>query len=129
HLGLTANGWPRRGCRRERPDSLGNTMASTFSIISTVFLTTGVLFFLQGVALVVIYVVKWRSGRPDADAVRDQANMMILFQSMRDLLSEQKHLARQLNEDIDRKLTRINLVVHDALDQSRRTATRPPSPS
>ena len=110
-------------------------MASTFSIISTVFLTTGVLFFLQGVALVVIYVVKWRGARTGMGRGEDQANMMILFQSMRDLLHEQKQLARQFNEDIDRKLTRINLVVHDALDAVQRpgsrsslAATSPPRP-
>jgi len=103
-------------------------MASTFSIISTVFFTTGVLFIMQAVALVVLYAVKWRNGRLGASRGEDHANMMILFQSMRDLLHEQKQLARQLNEDIDRKLTRINLVVHDALDNVQRQGVQRQGP-
>lgn len=96
-------------------------MASTVSIISTVLFTTGVVFVLQGAGLILLLVTRWRRRQTDTLGT-DHANMLILFQSMRDLLAEQKQLARQLNADIDRKLTRINLVVHDALDSARRPA-------
>ena len=37
----------------------------------------------------------------------DLTNMMILLQTMRDLLDQQKHLARQLNASLDKKVTFI----------------------
>lgn len=37
----------------------------------------------------------------------DVTNMMILFQTMRDLLSEQKELARQFNHSIDQKVNEV----------------------
>jgi len=47
---------------------------------------------------------------------QDLANMMILFQTMRDLLRQQKELVRQLNENIDQKIALIRKMVHAALD-------------
>ena len=45
----------------------------------------------------------------------DLTNMMILFQTMRDMLRQQKDLARQLNESLDKKVGMIRSAVDDAL--------------
>ncbi len=43
----------------------------------------------------------------------DYTNMMILFQSMRDILEEQKALARQLTEGIDKRISQIRQTVEE----------------
>lgn len=45
----------------------------------------------------------------------DLTNMMILFQTMRDMLRQQKDLARQLNESLDTKVVLIRRTVDEAL--------------
>ncbi len=45
----------------------------------------------------------------------DLANMMILLQTMRDIVTQQKDLARQFNESLDRKVT----LVRDLVDSAR----------
>lgn len=47
---------------------------------------------------------------------QDLANMMILFQTMRDLLRQQKDLARQFNENVEHKLALIRKTIGVALD-------------
>jgi len=47
---------------------------------------------------------------------QDLANMMILFQTMRDLLRQQKELVRELNENIDAKIGLIRKTIGSALD-------------
>jgi hypothetical protein len=47
----------------------------------------------------------------------DLPNMMILLQTMRDLLREQQQLARQLNESLDKKVAYIKRTVDAALEQ------------
>ncbi len=48
---------------------------------------------------------------------RDMANMMILFQTMRDMLDEQKELARQLNDSFDEKIAKMDRMMSDARDE------------
>lgn len=58
---------------------------------------------------------------------RDAANMTILFQTMRDMLEEQKALARQLNESFDNKIAQIDKMVDQArndVDRLRQTAAQ-----
>ena len=60
-----------------------------------------------------------RAKRPPAEpparvSQADLANMMILFQTMRDLLQEQKDLARQLNRSLDGKVAYIKRSVDAA---------------
>ena len=47
----------------------------------------------------------------------DLANMMILFQTMRDVLTEQKDLARQFNASLDDKVTMVRKLVDSARDE------------
>lgn len=47
----------------------------------------------------------------------DLANMMILFQTMRDVLTEQKELARQFNASLDDKVTMVRKLVDSARDE------------
>ena len=58
--------------------------------------------------------VKLTTKPPKRDFAQDHANMMILFQTMRDLLRSQKELARELNESIDKKIRVIKNVVAEA---------------
>lgn len=56
----------------------------------------------------------------------DLVNMMILFQTMRDILSEQKDLARQFNESLDKKVGTVRALVESAQEERMelRTAQR-----
>ena len=82
-----------------------------------------------GVLSAIIFLVAYifvsmfnRSLRPQRDAQRtpgaDYTNMMILFQTMRDLLSQQKDLARQFNASVDKKVAGVRELV-DAAKQER----------
>ena len=72
-----------------------------------VFFTTLAVLLLAG-AVVLMAVLYLRLKYEQDNASRqDLANAMILFQSMRDLLEEQKQLARAFNDSIDRKITFI----------------------
>ena len=44
----------------------------------------------------------------------DLANMLILFQTMRDVVSEQKDLARRFNESLDKKVAEVRSLVEEA---------------
>lgn len=44
----------------------------------------------------------------------DFVNMMLLFQTMRDVLNEQKELARQFNQSLDKKVTLVRELVESA---------------
>jgi hypothetical protein len=46
----------------------------------------------------------------------DLANMMILFQTMRDVLREQKTMAQQLNKSLDRKVAYIKKITTQAVE-------------
>lgn len=50
----------------------------------------------------------------------DLAHMMILLQTMRDLLREQKQLARDINRSVDRKVTMVKAMVREAMDETER---------
>jgi hypothetical protein len=50
------------------------------------------------------------------DAQQDLPNMMILFQTMRDILDQQKQLARELNKSLDQRVTHIRGHVKQAMD-------------
>ena len=72
---------------------------------------------LVGGGLVVFLVARarralWES--PDRVGQRDLAGMMILMQTMKDMLQQQKALARQLNETIERKVRVIRETVQGA---------------
>jgi len=54
---------------------------------------------------------------PPRNPKADLPNMMILLQTMRDLLREQQELARQLNESLDKKVAYIKRTVDAALEQ------------
>ncbi len=64
---------------------------------------------------VVIYVAlsEFRSGgsRSSQQSSNDVTNMMILFQTMRDILTQQKDLAREFNISIDKKVNEVRKLV------------------
>ncbi len=51
------------------------------------------------------------SGMPPGHANTDLTNMMILFQTMRDILTQQKDLAREFNISIDKKVNEVRKLV------------------
>jgi hypothetical protein len=55
-----------------------------------------------------------RKDDPRSHAQSDLTNMMILFQTMRDVVSEQKALAREFNASLDRKVEAIRSIVQAA---------------
>jgi len=54
---------------------------------------------------------------PKRDVEMDTANMMILFQSMRDILRQQKELAAEINESVEKKVAYIDETVERALGE------------
>jgi hypothetical protein len=55
-----------------------------------------------------------RKNDPRSHTQSDLTNMMILFQTMRDVVSEQKALARDFNASLDRKVEAIRSIVQSA---------------
>jgi hypothetical protein len=51
-------------------------------------------------------------GSHSAHSANDVTNMMILFQTMRDILTQQKDLAREFNISIDKKVNEVRKLVH-----------------
>lgn len=73
---------------------------------------------LAAFALMVVYLILWRRQRgrgPAREFKEDRAHMMLLFQTMRDILEQQKDLARKLNRSLDRKVSTIQDEVRKAL--------------
>ncbi len=62
----------------------------------------------------------WRDlrlgSRPPAHMQSDLTNMMILFQTMRDILTQQKDLAREFNISIDRKVNEVRKLIQSTGD-------------
>ncbi len=79
------------------------------------FIAAGVVFFCSLVAGFFYIYSKRSSGAPSRATQGDLANMMILLQTMRDLLNQQKELARQLNESLDKKVAFIKDTVDTAM--------------
>jgi len=52
------------------------------------------------------------SGSRSGQSSNDVTNMMILFQTMRDILTQQKDLAREFNISIDKKVNEVRKLVH-----------------
>jgi hypothetical protein len=81
------------------------------------YLTAGAVLLLAAILLIVFLWTFRRSSRSSGrDLQGDLTNMMILFQTMRDMLDQQKELARQLNASVDRKVALIRNVVTAAAD-------------
>jgi len=57
---------------------------------------------------------------PERDTQQDLANTMILLQTMRDVLEEQKELARAFNEGIDKKIAYIRKAVDEIAAERKR---------
>ncbi|HOD48902.1 MAG TPA: hypothetical protein PLM14_13500 [Candidatus Hydrogenedentes bacterium] len=83
------------------------------------------------VTLVVAYALRFRGRRTNLSKTRapqnDIINTMIMFQTMRDILEQQKDVARQLNVSLGKKVKYIKTVVETAaadLREMRETARR-----
>ena len=91
-----------------------------------IYVSIGSVVLLAAVLLVIFLWSFRRTSGGARDLQGDLANMMILLQTMRDMLDQQKDLARQLNSSVDRKVAMIRHVVkaaadaHDELCQAQR---------
>jgi hypothetical protein len=85
---------------------------------SFLFAAAATLLVLAGV-MALLLLAFWRRRRPGhpgrRDPREDMTNMMILFQTMRDILEQQKDLARQLNKSLDKKV----IYIRDSVDEVR----------
>lgn len=86
----------------------------------------GAIIIVAAIALPVF--VRMRRARQEARAAKrategDLANMMMLLQTMRDTLREQKELARKLNESLDKKVLFIRETVDAAMNDLDRLRT------
>jgi hypothetical protein len=88
------------------------------SLLKTLLYVSGVVLVVLGCMLMLYHVYRRRRQEIEAReraSKADLAHMMILMQSMRDMLDQQKNLARQLNENLDRKVTFIRGAVEEAM--------------
>ncbi len=88
------------------------------SLLKTLLYVSGVVLVVLGCVLMLYHVYRRRRQEIEAReraSKADLAHMMILMQSMRDMLDQQKNLARQLNENLDRKVTFIRGAVDEAM--------------
>ena len=102
-------------------------MLEYLSVRINVFYVTAILLAFLAAVLVVVFiatkVLRMRERGPrfasTRNAQNDLTNTMIMFQTMRDILEQQKDLARQLNVSLDKKVRYIKTVVDTALDDLR----------
>jgi uncharacterized protein YoxC len=96
-------------------------MPVSFEFIERFLFTLGQASFSAALALAVIFVfsrVRKRgqdARRPAHDVEMDFTNMLILFRSMRDLLQQQKVLARDLNSSVEKKVAEVHRCVDQAM--------------
>ena len=103
-------------------------------VVSASYGAAVLLAFLASVLVVVIivaYVLRLRERRPRVSPARDPkddiTHTRIMFQTMRDILEQQKDVARQLNVSLDKKVQYIKRIVDTAiadLQQMRETARK-----
>jgi len=71
--------------------------------------------------LLMLYRQKEREQRNRLDrAETDMAEVVVLFQTMRDILSQQKALAKEFNQEIDRKLAQVKQVLSQSMERNER---------
>jgi hypothetical protein len=87
------------------------------ALIATAYVSVGVVFVLLGL----LYLRVTGAGRPAGGASKsDLANMMILLQTMRDLLDQQKALARDFNKNFEKKVLVIRKVIDEIVQERER---------
>lgn len=102
-------------------------MLEYLSVRINVFYVTAILLAFLAAVLVVVFIatkilrMRERGAQfaNTRNAQNDLTNTMILFQTMRDILEQQKDIARQLNVGLDKKVRYIRTVVDTALDDLR----------
>jgi len=102
-------------------------MLEYLSVRINVFYVTAILLAFLAAVLVVVFIatkilrMRERGAQfaSTRNAQNDLTNTMILFQTMRDILEQQKDIARQLNVGLDKKVRYIRTVVDTALDDLR----------
>lgn len=71
--------------------------------------------------LLVLYRLKEKEQRARLErAENDMAEVVALFQTMRDILNQQKALAKEFNGEIDRKLSQVKQVLSQSLERNQR---------
>ena len=84
----------------------------------------GIIIIISGCSLLYLYLRAMRfSGPGSSSTTGDLTNIMILFQSMRETLDQQKELARNFNVSIDTKVNNIRKAIQDAGNLTERVAT------
>jgi len=81
----------------------------------------GIAYFSVGIAFLLLFWLYRRLTKPkrapDSNPLANLTEMTILFQTMRAVLHEQKVLAREFNESVDRKVEQIRQVVRHVSDE------------
>lgn len=70
------------------------------------------------------YRVEHRERARNAQRKADIADIMILFQTMRDVISQQKNLARDFNQELDRKMGLVKEVLAKSLEKNEKLYER-----
>lgn len=92
-------------------------MAEYLALLRIVLYTAGSVALLFAFVFYLLYRRAQRMRQPPPrDPQFDLANMRILFQTMRDVIEQQKDLARQLNEHIDKKIAYIKRIASKTLE-------------
>ena len=80
--------------------------------------TVGVIGFVCFVLLVVLYTAHdRRQQRRHKKTETDKADLTILFQTMRDVIRQQKELAKQFNADLETKMNGVQHILTQTLEK------------
>lgn len=98
-------------------------MSNLNEYVSSFLNFTGAVVVCTAVVLLILLVLsraaerRRKKNEPQHDFELDFTNMMILFQSMRDMLSQQKDLARDINAMVEKKSASVRKALDQALDE------------
>lgn len=99
-------------------------------LIAEILTFTGSVFIAVSAALLLFYLFAramqryWDTKPAKRDAELDITHMTILFQSMRDMLRQQKELASEINDTIEKRVTFVRKTVDHALTELERIDAR-----
>lgn len=93
--------------------ALGNPLALLFFVIALAFL---------GIALALVVVLHRREKKADLrlkQARADITDMTILFQTMRDIIGQQKKLAKEFNVELEHKMGQVKHILNQGMEKNK----------
>lgn len=88
---------------------------------ATFFVGLGFTSLLCAALLAWLYVRKERRQRTDWEKTEaDKADIMLLFQTMRDVIGQQKNLARDFNQELERKMKLVKQILAQSMEKNER---------